>query len=77
MAGLNILHPCFLAGRPFYGGFGEMALGVSFFPGRLVSLECIPWGLLDCTYRAGRLVPGYSGSPTHLLLTFIAVGEPD
>ena len=29
MAGLNILHPCFLAGRPFYGGFGEMALGVS------------------------------------------------
>ena len=46
-----------------------MALGVSFFPGRLVSLECIPWGLLDCTYRAGRLVPGYSGSPTHSPLT--------
>ena len=45
----------------FYGGFGETAHGVSFLS-RLVSLECIPWGL-DCTNRAGGLVPGLPIAP--------------
>ena len=62
---------------PFTEGLGKWPSASRFFPSRLVSLECIPWGL-DCTYRAGGLVlgpllaPGLT--PTKVLGEWLALG---
>ena len=62
MAGLNILHPCFLAACAFYGRFGEMALGVSFLsqPAGFFRMYSMGIRLYIQSRRAG---PGATNSP--------------
>ena len=77
MAGLNILHPCFLAACAFYGRFGEMALGVSFLsqPAGFFRMYSVEIRLYNYIQGRQRPVPGLAIAAGPAQNTLVLVGK--